>query len=270
MQSLAVCSSAVRIGLALGGGFARGVAHAGVLTAFQRHRIPIHCVTGVSAGAVVAAAYASGTTADEISCVGRSMRFSDVGRWKPGRLGLVSSAAMIGFLGRLLKTDRFEDMRVPLGVLATDLSTGEPITFSTAGSVVDPVRASCAYPGLFQPVQSQGRLLVDGAMSMCVPAAVARQLGATHVISVMVPPAAPTRQPSNLFQVVSRCLQIMQRHADDRWRTESDLVIAPDVSDAEWYRFDRAEQLIEAGERAGTAAVPEIRRWLAIERPVAA
>jgi NTE family protein len=177
---------------------------------------------------------------------------------------------MTGFLGRLLKTDRFEDMRVPLGVLATDLSTGEPIIFSTAGSVIDPVRASCAYPGLFQPVQSQGRLLVDGAMSMCIPAALARQLGATHVISVTVPPAVPTGQPSNLFQVVSRCLQIMQRHADDRWRTESDLVIAPDVSDVEWHRFDRAQQLIEAGERAGTAAVPEIRRWLAIERPVAA
>jgi NTE family protein len=270
MQSLAVRPSAVRIGLALGGGFARGIAHAGLLEAFQRHRIPIHCVAGVSAGAVVAAAYASGTTADEIAYVGRSMRFSDVGRWRPGRLGLVSSTAMTGFLGRLLKTDRFEGMRVPLGVLATDLATGEPIVFSTAGSVVDPVRASCAYPGLFQPVQSRGRLLVDGAMSVCVPAALARQLGATHVISVTVPPPVPTKQPSNLFQVVSRCLQIMQRHTDDRWRAESDLVIAPDVSDVEWHRFDRAEQLIEAGERAGTAAVPEIRRWLAIERPVAA
>jgi NTE family protein len=270
MQSLAVHPSAVRIGLALGGGFARGIAHAGLLRAFERHRIPIHCVAGVSAGAVVAAAYASGTTADEIVCVGRSMRFSDVGRWRPGRLGLFSSAAMAGFLGRLLKTDRFESMRVPLGVLATDLSTGEPIIFSTAGSVVDPVRASCAYPGLFQPVQSHGRLLVDGAMSMCVPAALARQLGATHVISVALPPAVPPGQPSNLFQVLSRCLQIMQRHADDRWRAESDLVIAPEVSDVEWHRFDRAESLIEAGERAATVAVSAIRRWLALEPPVAA
>ena len=269
MQSLPIRPSAVRIGLALGGGFARGIAHAGLLRAFQRHGIPIHCVTGVSAGAVVAASYASGTAADEIANIGRSMRFSDVGRWRPGRLGLVSSAAMTRFLDRLLKTDRFEHMRLPLGVLATDLSTGEPITFSTTGSVVDPVRASCAYPGLFHPVHSQGRLLVDGAMSMGVPAGLARQLGATHVISVTVPPA-PGGQPSNLFQVVSRCLQIVQRHADDRWRTESDLVITPEVSDVDWHQFDRAEQLIEAGERAGTAAVPEILRWLAIERPVAA
>jgi NTE family protein len=270
MQSLAIRPSSVRIGLALGGGFARGIAHAGLLRAFERHDIPIHCVAGVSAGAVVAAAYASGTPADQIADVGRSMKFGDVGRWRPGRLGLVSSVAMTGFLGRLLKTERFEEMRVPLGVLATDLSSGEPIVFSTAGSVIDPVRASCAYPGLFRPVQSQGRLLVDGAMSVCVPAALARQLGATHVISVTVPPAAPAGQPSNLFQVVGRCLQIMQRHADDRWRTESDLVITPEVSNVEWHRFVRAEHLIEAGERAGTAAIPAIHRWLATERPAAA
>src|SRR5262245_13772291 len=97
---------AVRIGLALGGGFARGIAHAGLLKALERHGIPIHCVAGVSAGAVVAAAYASGTTADEIAHIGRSMRFRDVGRWSPGRLGLVSSSAMTRFVGKLLKTDR--------------------------------------------------------------------------------------------------------------------------------------------------------------------
>jgi len=270
MQPLAVRPSAIRIGLALGGGFARGIAHAGVLRAFDRHRIPIHCVAGVSAGAVVAAAYASGTTADEIALVGQTMRFADVGRWRPGRLGLVSSAAMTRFLGRLLKTDRFEEMRLPLGVLATDLSTGQPVVFSTTGGVADPLRASCAYPGLFHPVECQGRLLVDGAMSAGVPAALARQLGATHVISVALPPAAPAGPPSTLFHVVSRCLQIMQRQADDRWRSESDLVIAPEVNDVEWHQFDRAEELVDAGERAGTAAVGEIRRWLSAERPLAA
>jgi NTE family protein len=181
MESLATRPSAIRIGLALGGGFARGIAHAGLLRAFERNGIPIHCVAGVSAGAVVAAAYASGTTADEIASIGQSMRFSDVGHWRPGRLGLVSSAGMTRFLARLLKADRFEDMRLPLGVLATDLATGQPIVFSTAGSVADPLRASCAYPGLFHPVECRGRLLVDGAMSTGVPAALARQLGATHV-----------------------------------------------------------------------------------------
>src|ERR1051325_3774462 len=93
----------VRIGLALGGGFARGIAHAGVLKVIDRFRIPIHCVTGVSAGSIVAAAYASGATPEEIVRAACSMRFSDIGRWRLGRLGLVGSERMNRFLERLLK-----------------------------------------------------------------------------------------------------------------------------------------------------------------------
>ena len=145
--------TAPRIGLALGGGFARGIAHAGVLKLIERHRIPIHCVTGVSAGSIVAAAYASGATPEEIARAGCSMRFSDIGRWSLGRLGLVGSERMNGFLKRLLKTYQFEEMLIPLGVLATDLCTGNPVSFSGTGQVFDPVRASCSYPGLFQPVR---------------------------------------------------------------------------------------------------------------------
>ena len=119
----------VRIGLALGGGFARGIAHAGVLRVLAQSGIPIHCITGISAGAVVAAAYASGATPEEIVRAGCSMRFGDVGRFSLGRLGLVGSQRMDRFLEGLLKTYRFESMRIPLGVVATDLATGEPAPF---------------------------------------------------------------------------------------------------------------------------------------------
>src|SRR5260370_24062035 len=227
----------IRIGLALGGGFARGIAHAGVLKLIDQHRIPIHCVTGVSAGSIVAAAYASGATPEEIARAGCSMRFSDVGRWSLGRLGLVGSERMNGFLKRLLKTYRFEEMRIPLGVLATDLCTGNPVAFSGTGQVFDPVRASCSYPGLFQPVRHQGQLLVDGAMSMEIPPALARHLGATHVISVYLPAPSSGAQPRNVFHVVNRCFQILQSQAEGNWRSETDLVIAPDVGGTEWDGF---------------------------------
>src|ERR1043166_5221107 len=115
-----------RIGLALGGGFARGVAHAGVLRVFQREGIPLHCITGVSAGAIVAAAYASGAAPEEIARAGCAMRFTDVARWSIRRMGFVVTDRMKRFLERLLKTYRFEEMRIPLGVVATDLCTGEP------------------------------------------------------------------------------------------------------------------------------------------------
>ncbi len=154
-----------KIGLALGGGFARGVAHVGMLKVLEREHIPIHCITGVSAGSIVAAAYASGTEVDEIGRIGCGMRFNDVARWTLCRLGLVESDRMAAFLQRLLRKFTFEEMRIPLGIIATDLGTGEPVSFRDTGDVILPIRASCSYPGLFQPIRHDGRLLVDGAMS---------------------------------------------------------------------------------------------------------
>jgi len=251
-----------RIGLALGGGFARGVAHAGVLRAFERQGIPLHCITGVSAGAIVAAAYASGAKADEIARAGCAMRFGDVARWSLCRMGFVVSERMKRFLERLLKSYRFEEMRIPLGVIATDLCTGQPVSFRDTGDVFLPIRASCSYPGLFQPVRYQDQLLVDGAMSMEIPALLARQLGATHVISVHLPSEACSRPPANVFQVVYRCFQIMQTRNEHDWRADSDLVITPDVRGIQWDGFDCGMQMLEAGEAAAEAAMPKIRAWM--------
>jgi NTE family protein len=250
-----------RIGLALGGGFARGIAHAGVLRVFERHGIPIHCVTGVSAGAIVAAACASGAQSDEIAHAGCSMRFADVARWSLSRMGFVVSERMKPFLQGLLKHYRFEDMRVPLGVVATDLCTGEAVSFRDEGDVFLPIRASCSYPGLFQPVRSDGRVLVDGAMSVEIPALLARELGATHVVAVHLPAPPCPRPPSDVFQIVRRCFQIMQIRNEDGWRQASDLVITPELRAIEWDGFERAQELIEAGEAAALAVLPAIQSW---------
>jgi NTE family protein len=252
-----------KIGLALGGGFARGIAHAGVLEVFERSGIPIYCITGVSAGAIAAGAYASGATPPEIARAGCAMRFGDVARWSICRMGFVVSERMKRFLERLLKRYRFEEMKIPLGVVATDLCNGEAVRFRDHGDVFLPIRASCSYPGLFQPVQHENRLLVDGAMSMEIPALLARQLGATHVISVHLPAlSAQDRPPGNVFQVVNRCFQIMQSHTEASWRSQSDLVIAPDVRAIGWDGFDHGPELLKAGEAAAIEAIPHIRKWL--------
>ena len=261
--------AAPRIGLALGGGFARGIAHAGVLRVFEEHGIPLHCIAGVSAGSIVAAACASGATPDEIVRAGCSMRFADVARWRLGRMGFVASERMARFLGGLLKVHRFEEMRIPLGVLATDLETGNPAIFRDAGDVFFPIRASCAYPGLFQPVSHAGRLLVDGAMAMEVPAQLCRQLGATHVISVHLPAQAGGTAPENMFQVVNRCFQIMQARTEASWRAHSDLVIAPDVRGIPWDGFSSGTRMVEAGEAAARAALAAIQAWLPATRATA-
>ena len=252
---------APRIGLALGGGFARGIAHVGVLRAFERHGIPLHCITGVSAGSIVAAAYASGAQADDIARVASSMRFRDVARWSLGRMGFMGSERMKRFLEGLLKTYRFEEMQLPLGVVATDLCTGEPVSFRSTGDVFVPIRASCSYPGLFRPVHAGNRLLVDGAMSVEIPALLARELGATHVVSVWLPPPPCGRPPADVFQVIRRCFQIMQGRSESGWRRESDLVIIPDLKAIEWNGFDAGPELLNAGEEAALAALPAIQSW---------
>jgi NTE family protein len=261
--------AAPRIGLALGGGFARGIAHAGVLRVFEQHGIPLHCVAGVSAGSIVAAACASGATPDEIARAGCSMRFGDVARWNLSRMGFVVSERMTRFLGRLLKVHRFEEMRIPLGVLATDLATGDAVAFRDAGDVFFPIRASCAYPGLFQPVSHDGRLLVDGAMAMEVPAQLCRQLGATHVISVHLPAHADGAAPGNVFQVVNRCFQIMQARTEASWRAHSDLVVAPDVRGIPWDGFSSGTRMVEAGEAAARSALAAIQAWMPASRATA-
>ena len=165
------------------------------------------------------------------------------------------------FLSGVLKRHCFEDMQIPLGVLATDLCTGEPVSFRDTGDVFLPVRASCSYPGLFEPVNMGGRLLVDGAMSVEIPAVLARELGATHVISVAVPAPPLCRPPADVFQVVRRCFQIMQRHSESAWRNATDLVVTPDLKSIEWNTFNAGKELVSAGEAAAMAALPMIRSW---------
>jgi NTE family protein len=247
------------IGLALGGGFARGIAHVGVLRVFERYRIPIRYIGGVSAGAVAAAAFASGSCSEEIQGICRSLRFSDVAGWCISKLALAKTERMVPFLRKLLKTFRFEEMRIPLCVVATNLANGEPVVFHAHGDVIPAVRASCCYPGLLHPVHHKDMLLVDGAISMGIPALPLKCMGATHVISVHLQTQDCASAAQNLFQVVNRCMQILQEKSAGHWQKYSELVIKPYVNDIAWNGFESAEKLIDAGEEAAEAALPQIR-----------
>jgi len=256
----------MRLGVALGGGFARGLAHIGALSVLEQNGVPIHCITGVSAGAIVAAAYASGATPAEIAEAGSTMRFTDVARWTIARMGIAGSERMERFLRKLLKCYCFEQMRIPLGVVATDVVTGEAVIFRDCGDVVLPIRASCSYPGLFQPVRCGDRLLVDGAISTEVPTLLARLLGATHVIALHLPMQGAAAMPTNMFHVINRCFQILHSRTEITWRQHSDLVIEPDVRGMEWDAFDSAAQLLKAGEEAARQALPRIQAWTGVSQ----
>jgi NTE family protein len=249
------------IGLALGGGFARGIAHIGVLKVLEKENIPIRCIAGTSVGALIGAAYCSGVSTAELERMSAHIRFKHIARWTLSRYGFASSERMIGFLGSLLKVKTFEELRMPLVIATTDFSTGEGVLFSS-GPLIDPVRASCAYPGMFLPVRIQGRLLIDGMLSHAVPAQPLRQMGAARVLAVQLKGRWATGDgPRHLFDVIGQCFAIAQEMTCDRWKQASDLVIEPDVNSYKYDAFENAAEMIRAGEQAAYAAIPKIRAW---------
>ncbi len=258
----AVAPKAPLIGVALGGGFARGIAHIGVLRVFEKYKIPIHAIAGVSAGSMVAAAYAGGATTAEIERAARGMRFRDVARWTISLMGLADSGRMIPFLGRLLKATTFERMNIALAVVASDIVAGKPFVFRGEGDVVLAIRASCSYPGLFQPVRHNGCCLVDGYVCCEVPTDPLRHMGVDRVIAVHLPGPSGGVDPRSLFAVVHRCFQVMGTRLDNEWRSQADLVIAPEVAHVPWDSFTSLAEMIALGEKAALEALPEIERWL--------
>jgi len=257
------------IGLALGGGFARGFAHLGVLKVLEQHHIPVSHIAGTSVGSIFGAAYASGAPLARILAASRTIRFRDIARWSVSRLGLASNHRLADLIERVFESKQFEDMKIPLAVVATDLAAGEPVVFRQ-GPLVEAIRASCAYPGLFEPIQIGTRCLADGGLVAPVPTQAARQLGASLVVGVSVGHQDESRtSPKNIFQVVARAVAAAQRHQADTWERSADLVIRPDVNGLSWDDFGRASEAIAAGEAAALAALPRIKRLLSVsERSV--
>jgi NTE family protein len=256
------------IGLALGGGFARGIAHIGVLKVLEQEKIPISMVAGTSVGALVGAAYCSGVTITELEQMATRVRFKDFARWTLSRYGFASNERMIKFLSSILKVKTFEELLIPLAVTATDFSTGAGAVFHS-GPLVDPVRASCAYPGMFLPVKIRGRLLVDGMLAHAVPTIPLREMGAQRVLAVHLRGnwANGDAGPRHLFDVIGQCFAIAQEMNCGVWKAAADLVIDPDVNGFKYDDFERSADLIRAGEAATRLALPEIRKWLQPAEP---
>ena len=252
------------IGVALGGGFARGIAHIGVLKVLEEEGIPVRIVTGTSVGALIGASYCSGLSPCELEDVARSCRFTTFARWTLSRYGFASNDRMVTFLTRTLKVKTFEELRIPLGVTATDFNSGEGVVFHS-GSIIDPVRASCAYPGMFLPVEIRGRYLVDGMLSHPVPTRPLRDMGAERVVAVHLKGTwANGSAPRHLFDVIGQSFAIAQDAMSSLWRSAADVVIEPDVAGFAYDDFKRSSDLIHAGKVAMRAALPEVRKWLEV------
>src|SRR5947209_3609242 len=199
------------IGLALGGGFARGFAHLGVLQVLEQNRVPISCIAGTSVGSILGAAYASGAPLARIIATCRTLRLRDIARWRVSRLALASNHRLGDLIERVFEARSFEELQIPMAVVATNLNSGERVVI-THGNLIDAIRASCAFPGLFEPVEIGTRCLADGGLVAPVPTLAARDLGASFVLGVSGGLQDGYRgTPTNIFQVVARAVTAAQK-----------------------------------------------------------
>lgn len=251
-----------RIGLALGGGFARGLAHVGVLKALEEAGITPDFIAGTSVGAVIGAAYCSGVSAKELEEIAAIVRFKHFARYTISRFGLCTNDRMTGFLQRILKVKTFEELRIPLAVTATDFVTGEPVVF-TSGKLIDPVRASCAYPGVFLPVSVEGKLMVDGLLGHAVPAQPLKQMGADRVVAIFFGAHWVQKAPRHVLEVIGQCFSIAQANMSCLWQQHADLLIEPDVTAYSFDDFEKALGIVEVGYEAAQKALPTLRAWAA-------
>lgn len=212
-------------------------------------------------GALIAATYAGGTSLDEMERRGSETRFRDFGRWTLSRMGMASNERLEDFLHRFTPVREFREMKIPLSIVATDIISGESVHFKD-GDIGVALRASCAYPGLFLPVEHDGRVLVDGFLTESVPAEAVRDLGAQIVIGVHLEPGLLDGRPRNTIEVISRSFSIMQTASTQPWRSDVDVLIEPDVHHVRWDEFLKTPLLVAAGEEATRRALPKIKAAL--------
>jgi len=251
-----------KIGIALGGGFARGIAHIGVLKVLEEENIPISFVAGTSVGALIGAIYCSGASAAEMEEIACRVRFRDFARWTISRYGFASNRRMAGLLNSVLKVKTFEELRIPLAVAATDFASGNGVIFRS-GDLVETVRASCAYPGMFEPIRIDNKVLVDGMLAHPVPTKPLREMGAERVLAIHLKGRWDVGGvPRHLFDVIGQCFAIAQENSAALWRPWADLLIEPEVKAFKYDDFEHSCELVHAGEAAMRAGLADLRAWL--------
>ena len=259
-----------KVGLALSGGAARGIAHVGVIRALLENQIPIDCVAGTSAGSLVGGAFASGMSLEEIEAIAKSMRWRDVGRMTMSRMGVQSNERMEEYLRKHLPVTRFEDLPVRFAAVATDLTSGQAVVMRDQGDIAFAIRASCAIPGWYVPVTDEfGRQLVDGGLVANNPVGITRALGADLVIAVDVNAEGATfLGPSlSIVSIVLQSMMHVQRTVSLHELKNADVVIRPRVGHVRWDEMRRAAELLTAGYEAGVESVSEIQRVIEAATP---
>lgn len=254
----------VKLGLALGGGAARGFAHVGVIQVLEEAGLSPSYVVGTSAGSLVAALYASGKTPAELTKVAETMQEADITDWMLPILnrGALRGEALAKYVNTLVGGRNLEQMKMPVGIVATDLGSGEVITFRR-GNTGTAVRASSAVPGVFQPVRIGDREYVDGGLVAPVPVRQTLEIGANFVIAVDISSDPDGNPAGDTFQILLQTFTIMGKSINTLALKEANVVVRPALSGVKSADFGARMRSIEAGRVAMQAMLPTLKAKLA-------
>lgn len=253
-----------KLGLALGGGAARGFAHIGVIQVLEENGIKADMVVGTSAGSVVAAFYASGKTGAQLQWLADSMDESQLTDWTVPFMsrGMLRGEALGRYINTQLNGAKIEDLKIPLGIVATDLQTGDGILFRR-GDIATAVRASSAVPSVFEPVRIGNKDYVDGGLVSPVPVLYARQMGADIVIAVDISSRPEDAKTTDMLKVLLQTFSIMGKSISQLEMAQAEVVVRPAMSDVGSTEFAARKKSIEAGRAAMKLALPALKAALA-------
>jgi len=253
-----------KLGLALGGGAARGFAHVGVLQVLEEAGIKPDLVVGTSAGSFVAALYASGKTPAQLQRIAETMDEAVFTDWTVPLLGrgMMRGESLARYVNAQATSQansrQIEDFKLPLGVVATDLNTGQGVLFQR-GDVGTAVRASSAVPSVFEPVRINGRDFVDGGLVSPVPVRYAKQMGAEVVLAIDISSAPEYGNTNDMFQILMQTFTIMGKSINNFELREAELVVRPALGHVGSAEFSARRRSIEAGRAAMQQALPRLR-----------
>lgn len=246
-----------KIGLALGAGAARGLAHLGVLRVLEKYKIPIDFIAGSSMGALIGCLYACGLDADFLIKFASQLQAKSWVDLCMPRSGLISGKKVEAMLKILTRDRQFEDLDLPFAAVATDIERGEPVVLRS-GKLAPAVRASISIPVIFKPVSLNDRLLVDGGVVDRVPVSVVKDMGADLVIAVDVNKFVTFQPVKNIFDVMFQTLDIMEKKKLSPSLLDADVLIRPKVGHVSLAQFHRVDELVEQGELAAEAVISKL------------
>jgi NTE family protein len=259
----------IKIGLALGGGAARGFAHIGVIKALEAQGIYPDIVVGTSAGSVVGALYAAGNTGFQLQKLAMDMDEASISDWAlplfRKSTGVLKGEALQAYVNKAVNNQPMEKLKIPFGAVATDLKDGKPILFQR-GNTGMAVRASSAVPGVFQPVTISGHTYVDGGLVAPVPVRFARDMGADFVIAVNISTQADVQATVSSLDVIMQTFSIMGQRINEYELRDADVVIVPPLGKMASNDFNGRNQAVLAGEQAAAQVMAQIKQKLEAKR----